>query len=77
VNFLNQAVEGIRNLSPNGGPPVNVMEDQVTDLSNEVRNLDFRLQFLWNQCNEVNQWLTQARDTLFLLQASPAQVFAE
>jgi hypothetical protein len=58
-----RVLEEIPRLCP-GDPSFTVVHAQVADMEQEVRNLEFRLQFLWNQRKDACQWLANARENL-------------
>ena len=66
----NQTLEELYNVSPSGDPSPETLTAQVADLEQEVRNLEFRLQFLLNQRNDACQWLASAREQLLRVNLS-------
>ena len=57
-------LEELWNIEPQGEPSVDTLVQHVGDLEQELRNVEFRVHFLFNQRNDVRDTLASARHRL-------------
>jgi len=57
-------LEELYQIQPNGEPSYQTLVDQVSDLEQEMRNVEFRIHFLFNQRNDTLDALASARGHL-------------